>query len=230
MGRLYTTGEVTLESYTDMGPGFTPFIQSDTDDDQDVDTVDLLTLIEHWTGADNVDLTLNRHQGDAWDADRRVDTLDELFMLSQWTGASEAGAAAAVPEPAGIWIALLFVGAAVRRIAFDSGRYARISDRICEGYPRTMPTIFIHRPFVSTFTLGRLAHSDPVRHWSIAGAPSVPGAMPQATMGKAFGLRIAIPSKTGPGRSQKAPADLAGNGPGVRLRQSAPTQRDLWRP
>jgi hypothetical protein len=105
--KLYTTGEVTLLSYTPSGPGYVYYMLSDLDVDNDVDTVDLLTLFANWTGADDPNPDLTVRDGD-FDYDKDIDTVDELYMLSQWTGALGAGTAAAVPEPAGIWIALLF--------------------------------------------------------------------------------------------------------------------------
>jgi hypothetical protein len=69
----------------------------DLDQDQDVDSADLLPFLENWTGS------LNPNEGSSTfamgdcDADRDVDTADLLQFVGNWTGSS--GVSRAVPEP-----------------------------------------------------------------------------------------------------------------------------------
>ncbi|MFO0911799.1 MAG: pentapeptide repeat-containing protein [Pirellulales bacterium] len=89
--KLYTTGEVTL-----LG------ISSDLNGDKDVDSEDLLAILENWTDSDYPLADKTWQQGDS-DRDGDVDSADMLVFLSQWTGAAaaEAQSMVSVPEPAG---------------------------------------------------------------------------------------------------------------------------------
>lgn len=67
------------------------------DDDNDVDSSDLLAFLSNWTGAlETPNPQISFSHGD-WDGDYDVDSSDLLVFLESWTGA-----AASRPEPVGV--------------------------------------------------------------------------------------------------------------------------------
>jgi hypothetical protein len=82
----------------------------DTDRDSDVDTVDQLTLMEHWTGAQEPGTAGKIFDEGDFDFDEDVDTNDMLILIEGWTGAASerfigpvitdsASSVLSVPEP-----------------------------------------------------------------------------------------------------------------------------------
>jgi hypothetical protein len=106
-----------------------PLICGDADADQDVDSADMLSFLENWTGANPNGQTSATYTGGDCDLDGDVDSADMLGFLAAWTGAGEndlpasaRSELAAVPEPAGL-VGFACIGALtlVRR----AGRTAR---------------------------------------------------------------------------------------------------------
>ncbi|MFO0912958.1 MAG: PEP-CTERM sorting domain-containing protein [Pirellulales bacterium] len=76
-----------------------PGLCGDLDRDQDVDSADLLSFLEQWTGAlEPGQGTSTFEQGDC-DRDGDVDAADTLTFLANWTGAPAGRTVATVPEP-----------------------------------------------------------------------------------------------------------------------------------
>lgn len=113
--KIYSTGEARLiDSPVTSSTEFRRFYQSDLDIDADVDSADLLVMLEGWTGADYAGDPIGVDHGDV-DADGDLDSGDLLVLLSQWTGAKAAERAQAVPEPAGLVLGLVGFLVMIRR-------------------------------------------------------------------------------------------------------------------
>jgi hypothetical protein len=118
----------------------------DTDRDSDVDTVDQLTLMEHWTGAQEPGTAGKIFDQGVFDFDEDVDTNDMLILIEGWTGAASerfvgpvmpvrTNSVRSVPEPASqmVWLvtSLTAIGACRRRrnVSRSSRSCLKVSNR-----------------------------------------------------------------------------------------------------